>query len=64
MALSLFPKELFLCTERLAKTRYQKLIMFSNEHKTGGHFASLEQPAALVTDLRRWLTILRTQELM
>ena len=64
MALSLFPKELFLCTERLAKTRYQKLIMFNNEHKAGGHFASLEQPAALVADLRRWLTILRTQELM
>jgi len=61
MALSLFPKELFLCTERLAKTRYQHLIMFNNKHKAGGHFASLEQPEALVADLRQWLTILQTE---
>jgi hypothetical protein len=61
MALSLFPKELFLCSERLAKTRYQNLILFNNQHEAGGHFASLEQPEALVADLRQWLTILQTE---
>ena len=54
MGISLFPKELFLCTERLASTRYQQLVMFNDQHAAGGHFASLEQPDALVTDIRRW----------
>ena len=38
MGLSLFPKELFLCSERLAKTRYPQLVMFNDAHQRGGHF--------------------------
>lgn len=60
LGISLFPKELFICTERLAKTRYQNLITFNNQHAEGGHFAALEQPQALVNDLREWHTALRS----
>lgn len=64
MGISLFPKELFLCTERLAGTRYQQLVMFNDQHPAGGHFASLEQPEALVTDIRRWHAQLVSGELI
>ena len=53
MGLSL-SERLFLCSERLAKTRYQQLVMFNKAHQRGGHFASLEQPEALVRDIRDW----------
>jgi hypothetical protein len=64
LGISLFPKELFVCSERLAKTRYQNLVMFNNTHANGGHFASLEQPEAFLSDIRQWRTILRQQELL
>jgi len=54
IGISLFPKELFLCTERLAQTRYRQLMYFNNTHEQGGHFAALEQPEAFVQDLREW----------
>ena len=54
IGLSLFPKELFVCTERLARTRYQQLVTFNDQHDAGGHFASLEQPEALIGDIRAW----------
>ena len=54
IGISLFPKELFLCSERLARTRYQQLMYFNNTHEKGGHFAALEQPEAFVRDLREW----------
>ena len=56
------PKELFVCSERLAKTRYHNLVMFNNTHANGGHFASLEQPEAFLSDIRQWHSILRQQE--
>jgi hypothetical protein len=59
MGISLFPKELFICTERLAKTRYQNLVTFSHRHTQGGHFAALEQPQALISDVREWHAALR-----
>lgn len=62
MGLSLFPRELFLCSERLAKTRYPQLMMFNNAHQRGGHFASLEQPEALVGDIREWHSALQSSE--
>ena len=62
IGLSLFPKELFLCSERLAKTRYPQLMMFNNAHQRGGHFASLEQPEALVGDIREWHSVLQSSE--
>jgi hypothetical protein len=52
------------CTERLARTRYQQLVTFSNQHAAGGHFASLEQPEALISDIRAWRTTLQEQELI
>jgi len=64
IGLSIFPKELFVCTERLARTRYQQLVTFSNQHAAGGHFASLEQPEALISDIRAWRTTLQEQELI
>ena len=62
IGISLFPKELFLCTERLARTRYQQLMYFNNTHEKGGHFAALEQPEAFVTDLREWRARLGAME--
>jgi pimeloyl-ACP methyl ester carboxylesterase len=64
IGLSLFPKELFVCTERLAGTRYQQLVTFNDQHEAGGHFASLEQPEALIGDIRAWRATLQEQELI
>ena len=64
IGISLFPKEIFRCTKRLAKTRYQDLVFFNSEHQKGGHFASMEQPDALTKDLRVWLTELRNRDIV
>ena len=64
IGLSIFPKELFVCTERLARTRYQHLVLFNDQHEAGGHFASLEQPQALISDIRAWRSTLQEQELI
>ena len=64
IGLSLFPKELFVCTERLAQTRYQQLVTFNDQHEAGGHFASLEQPEELIGDIRAWRATLQEQELI
>ena len=45
-----FPKELFLPPKTLADQFY-KQINFWKKHKTGGHFAALEQPDELVLDI-------------
>ena len=45
-----FPKELFLPPKTLAEQFY-KQINFWKKHKTGGHFAALEQPDELVLDI-------------
>lgn len=64
IGISLFPKELFLCSERLAGTRYQQLIFFNDDHPAGGHFAAMEQPAAMISDIRQWRSTLESQELI
>jgi len=64
IGLSIFPKELFVCTERLARTRYQQLVTFNDQHEAGGHFASLEQPEALIGDIRAWRATLQEQRLI
>ena len=64
IGLSIFPKELFVCTERLARTRYQQLVTFNDQHEAGGHFASLEQPGALIGDIRAWRATLQEQRLI
>jgi hypothetical protein len=38
--------------------------MFNNQHEAGGHFASLEQPEALISDIRAWRSTLQAQELI
>ena len=48
---SLFPHELFTPSRRWVAARYRDLRQFE-EHDAGGHFAALEQPAALLHDLR------------
>jgi pimeloyl-ACP methyl ester carboxylesterase len=62
IGISLFPRELFLCSERLARTRYRGLVYFNNSHARGGHFAALEQPEAFVADLRQWRAKLDLKE--
>jgi hypothetical protein len=63
IGISLFPKELFLCTKRLAQTRYRQLMFFNDSHAKGGHFAALEQPEAFIADLRQWRNGLDLTEL-
>ena len=59
IAISQFPQEIFRVSERLARTRYQDLLLFSASHERGGHFASMENPEALLRDLRAWLKIFK-----
>jgi len=40
-------------TEARSLLRAQAKIVFESEHEVGGHFAAFEQPAALVSDLRK-----------
>ena len=63
IGISLFPKELFVCSERLAQTRYRHLMFFNNTHAKGGHFAALEQPEAFIADLRQWRNRLELTEI-
>ena len=37
---------------------------FNDQHEAGGHFASLEQPEALIGDIRAWRATLQEQELI
>lgn len=57
-AYSCFPKDLFLFTERWARTRYPDLRYFSVPAK-GGHFAATEQPALFVDEVRAGFRALR-----
>jgi pimeloyl-ACP methyl ester carboxylesterase len=56
---SLFPKEIFRCSERWAKKRFSNLIHW-NELEVGGHFAALEQPEVFTKELRDCFKSLRT----
>jgi len=49
--MSIFPKEIFLTSERWARKRYTNLIHF-NVMEKGGHFAAFEQPELFVKELR------------
>lgn len=48
---SIYPKEIFRCSERWAKTRFKRLVHFENMPK-GGHFAAFEQPELFVQQVR------------
>ncbi len=58
---SLFPKEIFRCSERWAAKRFTNLIYW-NELDKGGHFAALEQPEIFLEEVRNCFRILRTAE--
>ena len=51
-AISMFPKEQVLISQRWAESRFQDLIHF-RELPHGGHFAALEQPELFVQELRQ-----------
>ncbi len=58
MGVSVFPKEIYRCSERWAQRRYQRLSYFNNRIASGGHFAALEQPELLLSEIRAWLAAL------
>ena len=55
---SIFPREIMRCSRRWAQQRFSKLIFWS-EPEQGGHFAALEQPDLLVSDIRDCFRSLR-----
>ncbi len=57
-AYSCFPEDLFTMTERWARTRFADLRYYSQPER-GGHFPSLEQPQAFLTEVRNGLRVLR-----
>lgn len=57
-AYAAFQKDVFVMTERWAKTRYPDLRYF-NEPPKGGHFAATEQPELFVDEVRNGLRALR-----
>jgi len=56
MGYSEFPKEIFLPPISLA-SQYYKEIKFWGKHKSGGHFAALEKPRELATDIDKFIKI-------
>ena len=54
MALSVFPKEIMRTSERWARGRFHNLVHFNNQFERGGHFAALEVPDTLASELRIW----------
>ncbi len=48
---SIFPREIIPASRRFIEARFTDLRTYV-EHPRGGHFAALEQPAALVDDIR------------
>ena len=54
MALSVFPKEIMRTSERWARARFHNLVHFNKQFERGGHFAALEVPDTLVSELRNW----------
>jgi epoxide hydrolase len=48
---SIFPREIIPASRRFVEARFPDLRTYV-EHPRGGHFAALEQPAALVDDIR------------
>eukprot|EP01127_Copromyxa_protea_P019716 TRINITY_DN6462_c0_g1_i1.p1 TRINITY_DN6462_c0_g1~~TRINITY_DN6462_c0_g1_i1.p1 ORF type:complete len:468 (+),score=125.76 TRINITY_DN6462_c0_g1_i1:28-1431(+) len=57
---SVFPGELFPAIESFAKYIYTDIKLW-NIHEKGGHFAAMEEPVALVNDLREFRAILENR---
>ena len=47
-----------------ASNRITGTVTFNDQHEAGGHFASLEQPEALIGDIRAWRATLQEQRLI
>jgi epoxide hydrolase len=57
---SIFPREIFPTSRRFVEARFRDLRHYA-QHPRGGHFAALEQPDALVGDIRAFArTLLAT----
>lgn len=54
----MFPAEQVRLSEQWAKNRFEKLVHFA-EHIRGGHFAAMEAPESLVSDIRQTFLTLR-----
>lgn len=48
---SIFPREVPRISQRWAERRFTKIVQW-REHTRGGHFAAMEQPQLLLTDIR------------
>jgi pimeloyl-ACP methyl ester carboxylesterase len=57
VAMAIFPKELYKPPRAWAEKLYN--VQQYTVYEKGGHFAALEQPAALVSDVRRFFATLR-----
>lgn len=55
---SIFPHEIFRCSQRWAQKRFPNLIHW-NELDRGGHFAAMEQPELFIEELRTCFRTLR-----
>jgi pimeloyl-ACP methyl ester carboxylesterase len=55
---SVFPHEILPVSRRWSETRFTDLRWFG-EHDKGGHFAAMEQPAALLDDVRGFFRTVR-----
>lgn len=55
---SIFPGEAVQASRRWIERRYTTVLHY-RQHERGGHFAALEQPAALTDDIRATFRALR-----
>ncbi len=55
---SIFPEEIFRCSQRWAEKTYKNIIYW-NEPEKGGHFAAFEQPEIFADEVRRCFRSLR-----
>lgn len=55
---SIFPGEAVQASRRWIEQRYTTVLHY-RQHERGGHFAALEQPAALTDDIRTTFRALR-----
>lgn len=61
VGISLFPNEIFRTSRRWAEKRFSHLCYFNDQIPSGGHFAALETPEVLVSELRAWHAELRNR---
>jgi pimeloyl-ACP methyl ester carboxylesterase len=55
---SIFPREIFRCSQRWAQKRFPQLVYW-NELDKGGHFAAFEQATVFIDELRKCFRLMR-----